>query len=461
MKCHIHDCPDTVYENDLCIFHCQKDDWFDIVDGKKDWSKSQVKIDLFWAMLQAKFDSDDYVYGGYIFPKAKADSLFSSDRSKEFNADVTLDKTVFHDHIIFNMCNFKERVLFHRTIFLGDVTFSSGLFNWFDASNIFLNGSLTLHGVTFEKQAWFTLFLSNKIKIDIIGIKILGDFEFSIFDNPVQQIFEHMSELVRFKDYKPIKNPPLENFHFTGEVKDKVSCKFSFADSKIDQVLISNHNSGLFVCEQFSIQKILILDHFINFGKALFANVNIENVEKISIRSAVFGDTFFENVKWGHNPNFKCDRDIFRQLKNAYDKQANYIEANKFYALEMESYSKELNEKKSKNWKENAEYCLFLVGKYISNHGQNWLLALGWIVLFSLLMFCWHQGYEFNMDVLTNYANYSFNGHEFWNDLAKFSNPFRLDLKCDNKAYITLLHKIISGFLIYHFIIALRRNTKR
>ncbi|MFZ2889943.1 hypothetical protein [Sulfuricurvum sp.] len=225
-------------------------------------------------------------------------------------------------------------------------------------------------------------------------------------------------------------------------------------------MLINNHNSGLFICEQFSIQKTLILDHFINFGKALFVNVNMRNIEKISIRSAVFGDTFFENVKWGH-PNFKCDRDIFRQLKNTYDKQANYIEANKFYELEMESYSKELNANVSKTWQEKAEYVLFSIGKYISNHGQNWLLAVCWILIFSLLMFCWHQGYKLNIDVLTDYANYSFNSHEFWNDLAKFANPFRLDLKDDDKAYITLLHKIFSGFLIYHFIIALRRNTKR
>ena len=295
----------------------------------------------------------------------------------------------------------------------------------------------------------------------MIGIKVAKDISFTLYNHQLEDIFGAVAQLAAYQTYKPIKNPSLEYFHFTGEVNDKVSCKFSFADSKIDQVLISNHNSGLFVCEQFSIQKTLIVDHFINFGKTLFANVNIENVEKISIKSSVFGDTFFENVKWGNKPNFQCDRDAFRQLKNAYDKQANYIEANQFYALEMESYSKELKVKKLKNWSDKVEYFLFVIGKTISNHGQNWLLAFGWILVFSLIMFCLHQGYEFNIDILTNHANYSFNSHEFWNDLAKFVNPFRLDLKSDDKAYITLLHKIISGFLIYHFIIALRRNTKR
>lgn len=55
MKCHIHDCPDSIYENDLCIFHCPKGDWFEIVEGNKDWTKSQDKIDL-------KCDDKAYIF---------------------------------------------------------------------------------------------------------------------------------------------------------------------------------------------------------------------------------------------------------------------------------------------------------------------------------------------------------------------------------------------------------------
>lgn len=457
MKCHIPDCLDAVYENDLCIFHCPKDDWFDIVDGKKDWSKSQDKVDQFWKLLHQKFSVGDYAYAGYIFPKFNTDCFLSSKNLKEFTSPVSLNRTIFLDDALFNACHFNEIVFFDMAKFIGGFNLESGTFNRVEAGYILLNGSFNIKNMIFEEKAFFNVFISNKIKIDMIGIKILKDFTFSIFDSPMQKFFDYTSELGKFKEFKPIKNPPLECVHFTGEVNDKISCKFFFADSKIDQVLISNHNSGLFVCEQFSIQKILILDHFINFGKAILLNVNAEKAENISIRSSVFGDTFFEYVKWGNVSRFKCNRDEFRQLKNAYDKQANYIEANKFYASEMEAYSNEMEAKRWKSLRIWPEYLLFLFGKYSSSHGQNWLLAFGCIVVWSLIMFGLYQEAKLNFDVIINFSHYSFD----WNSFAKFANPFRLDLKCDEKAFISLLHKIVSGFLIYHFIIALRRNTKR
>lgn len=461
MMCHIHDCPDSIYENNLCIFHCPKEDWFEIVEGNKDWSKSQYKIGLFWKELQAKFEIGDYAYAQYVFPQFIDSCFFATESIKQFKTPVSLNKTLFLDDALFNTCDFEDIIFFDNAKFIGELKFESGSFNRLEANYILLTKSFLMLNITFNGKAFFSPLLSNKIKITMIGTKILKDFIFSLYDHRLQEIFDAVLQLVTYKENKPIKNPPLAEFNFTGEINDKISCKFAFADSEIDQVLISNHNSGLFVCEQFSIQKILILDHFINFGKVVFLNVNAENTENISIRSSVFGDTFFEYVKWGNISRFKCNRDEFRQLKNTYDKQANYIEANKFYASEMEVYAKELNGKELKNWRDKAEYFLFVVGKWVSNHGQNWLLALGWILIFSLIMLAWHDDYKVNINVLINYSEYSFSSHEFWNDLAKFANPFKLNLKDDDKAYITLFHKIISGFLIYHFIIALRRNTKR
>lgn len=459
MKCKL--CDLDVYENELCIFHCPKDDWFDIIDGKKDWSKSEGKIAQFWNRIHAKFSVNDTGYREYVFPKFTDSSFFCSNKIKTFKYGASLERTIFLDDAIFNVCDFDDIVFLDTAKFLGKVKFESVTFNRLEASYILLTDSFECLNITFNQKSSINIFISQPIKISMIGIKVAKDLNFTLFDNPIKDVFDANAQRVGYKEHQPVKNPSLTEFSFTGEVNDKVSCKFSLADSKVEQVLISNHNSGLFVCEQFSIQKIFIIDHFINFGKALFANVTTENTEKTVINGSVFGDTFFENVKWGNSPNFKCDRDIFRQLKNAYDKQANYIEANKFYAFEMEAYTKELKEKELKNWREYAECFLFFAGKTISNHGQNWLLALGWILLFSLLMFCLHEGYEFNLDVLINHSEYSFNAQNFWNEFAIFANPFRLDSMGDQKFYLSLLHKIVSGFLIYHFIVALRRNTKR
>ncbi|MFA5215949.1 pentapeptide repeat-containing protein [Sulfuricurvum sp.] len=455
MKCHIPDCPDTVYENDLCIFHCPKDDWFDIKEDNKDWSKSELKVDKFWELLKQKNVPNFPNLSKYIFPKFIEQNYFSSYQSKIFTT-ISFNNAVFLDTAIFDSCKFTSRADFDNAKFIGQVKFYNCSFSDIEAYNVLLTNDLEMINVDFEGKTFFKVVLSNKISMNMLNIKIAKNFTFEI-NNFWPRKLKHFG----YKEHLPKGKTFIKSFDFNGEMSDKIFCKFLFANSLIDQVVINNHNSGLFVFEQCKIQNYFGINHLMNFGKVVFANINAVNCEIISIESSVLGDTFFENVKWGDRPNFQCDRDTFRQIKNVYDKQANYIEANQFYAREMQSYSKELKYKKNKNWHERAEYFLFLVGKGVSNHGQNWLLALGWILFFSLFMFCWHQGYKLNIDVLTNYANYSFNSHEFWNDLAKFANPFRLDLKCDDKAYITLLHKMISGFLIYHFIIALRRNTKR
>jgi len=67
--------------------------------------------------------------------------------------------------------------------------------------------------------------------------------------------------------------------------------------------------------------------------------------------------------------NPKSARDIYRQIKLSLDKQADYINANWFYSLEMKAYEKYLQ---SKSWKDNfQEKFIFTIHKSISNFGQS------------------------------------------------------------------------------------------
>ncbi len=65
-------CSRTTYENnDKCIFHYEKDDWF-IEDkhGDRDWSASQDKIKEFWEKIRdEKMATNDYDFSGFIFPE--------------------------------------------------------------------------------------------------------------------------------------------------------------------------------------------------------------------------------------------------------------------------------------------------------------------------------------------------------------------------------------------------------
>ena len=66
-------------------------------------------------------------------------------------------------------------------------------------------------------------------------------------------------------------------------------------------------------------------------------------------------------------------------------------------------------------------------------------------------------------EVLFNYKQYYTGFIGFLDDFAKFMNPFskKIDGNTNVGYAIWLTHKVFSGFLIYHFIVSLRRNTKR
>ncbi len=73
----------------------------------------------------------------------------------------------------------------------------------------------------------------------------------------------------------------------------------------------------------------------------------------INFESVYLEDLKFVNVDWGdvstrrispglYRDNPRAARDIYRQIKLALDKQENYIDARKFYALEIQAHGREL-----------------------------------------------------------------------------------------------------------------------
>jgi len=198
----------------------------------------------------------------------------------------------------------------------------------------------------------------------------------------------------------------------------------------------------------------------------------------------------------------QASQDMFRQLKFVNDNQGNHIQANLFYTMEMEKYKSVVLD--NKNWFSNCwqEKLIFLFGKKLSNFGQSWFLPLLWIMIFNLFFFasihlakdisinipisfvilitCWifigRLPYELSLKKETNFYTmqhisiilalsmiiYLFEFGSL-NDLAIFMNikmPSK-DSIYSNFLYIWLLNKFITGFIVYHFIIALRRQTRR
>ena len=97
---------------------------------------------------------------------------------------------------------------------------------------------------------------------------------------------------------------------------------------------------------------------FINYrltpDNFLIHNLDISGPDgTINFESVYLEDLKFVNVNWGevstrricpdlYRKDPRAARDIYRQIKLALDKQENYIDARKFYALELQAHGREL-----------------------------------------------------------------------------------------------------------------------
>lgn len=212
----------------------------------------------------------------------------------------------------------------------------------------------------------------------------------------------------------------------------------------------------------------------------------------------------FSNVKIINKE--KTPRDTFRKIKFFFEKENNKIEANKYHSHEMKARKKELsiNKKEKYNFKDKL---IFYTNDLISEHGLNWPLTIYWIFYFGLsfstilyandksniilslivlpitfyfiLIYNSTQELESKQKSIYKYSIYGSGiiiplliyfdiyGIDF-RPLLKFFNI--LDFKVLDKNELMIMNinelkkfisKIVMGYLIYHLITSLRKDTRR
>jgi hypothetical protein len=236
-------------------------------------------------------------------------------------------------------------------------------------------------------------------------------------------------------------------------------------------------------------------------NKLIFENIRFNdyalfNSDKTEIMYLLFINTFFR--KESNFLNMKLskvgDRETARIIKDSFEKQNNIIEANKFYALEMKEREKEL-ERDSKEGKNFFEWLVFKIHGLSSNHSQDWVLSLFWILSFSFgysFMSCVNKLLDTKLEyILTDtfiylfviytsiliinykkmnkffltglfYIFYVYLSKDF--TLQTFSNnlnPFSIMTEFSELNFSTMIYKITIAYLIYQLIISIRQNTRR
>ena len=315
--------------------------------------------------------------------------------------------------------------------------------------------NLELEGVVLKKQL---IKNNNNIKEKFKEIKTLILKNCSIEKNFIIDSSERKKE----NDSKRFKINKLDLTNSTFEENTKVKIQFcdinkaifyntkfkdlaDFYQSKFEKVnfertdfeKISVFSESEFNCDlDFKYTKFL--------GKAIFRDTIVSG--KFDLRNSIFDaeanflditsksrkkyDEITNDYKFIGEPTDinVANRETARIIKNFYDNSNNIIEANRFYKLEMKKRMEEYNSLEKSDYR-TFERLIFILHEWSSNHSQNWLLALFWILSITFL-------YSY----ITNDFTYYQNDFNFINEILEMDYT---------KACILIINLILISYLLY------------
>ena len=229
-----------------------------------------------------------------------------------------------------------------------------------------------------------------------------------------------------------------------------------------------NNNFESFEIRNCKIDKLVIKNS--NLWKAVFNWVEIWELE---IENATLNDCIFNwvdfkiyeltEIKKENSVNYKIMKDNYRQLKHVMDKNANYTEANEFYALEMDYLRKlysETNKFPIKDIKNDNYYSkeiwsywtkLILISlKIINNYWTNWLINIFFLVMLSTVFSVWKFFYN---DYERSWMTISQTFTELW-----MLHQENLDLFWVIWNWVTFLSYFLLLFIFWWIIFAWYKN---
>ena len=472
--CSIDNCNLEIFDGkDKCILHCKKDDWCDDVGT---WDNQKIKdfwerIHLFLKEKYQEHNGQDYILIGFIqfedivFPKFQDDTIDyfdfdphaesgnfyfikvipEEDRNRHYDGSQDVCTDIENLKIKFKNCIFLEKADFLKYSFKKFVFFNNCTFK----NEVLLNDKF-ISPVVFNNGCNFnncTLDLSNKIfkaQLNIVDCENIGDLK----------CFNTNFNIVSFR------NSIINNTNFTNASFNE---KSSFIDTKFKNKTDFSHTTFNKIC---------------SFRKSVFT-------KKLDLTDTVFKDNVnFLNIKTN-----ELNRETARIIKDSFEKQNNIIDANRFYALEMKEMEKELNPLKNI-----FEWLIFKFHKISSDHSQDWLMSLFWIMNIAFL-----YGYidlkkmgiiqvldkMFILVIVGVLISYIYKRYRGWfaipitflfynlyisspivndSNLDKFAkniNPFSIMKGSDPITFDELVFKIIIAYLIYQLIVSIRQNTRR
>ncbi|TLS71576.1 hypothetical protein FE246_08160 [Aliarcobacter thereius] len=524
-KCSHQFCTYEIYENNKCIFHCEKtiqNGW--ITENSDKYSKINDKIEKFWQIfieentnLSTKSDIIIPFYHTKLVESGELVDIRNIEELKFRNCTFADD---------FNLLGNNKKHKLKNLIIVNAISLK-----WFFIRDLHLE-YFSLLNISFQQNPSFQS-LEIKNGAELMDLKSLNNSEISINLNNIESSYKEFEiwkindnniklnfEGCKF-DYLYIheincKNIKINYSNFNKlkiEETRTINLKFKNVDfNENSKILFERINCGNLILDKVSQEsKYIQFNHIkinykfmlrkIELHNSYFNELDISESEKIIDKSS-FTDSKLSNILWGNISQIKAGRDFFRELKSVYDENHNYLEANNFYTIEMKKYKEELFKKeKNKLFNNFQDKLIFWLGEKISDFSQSWVLALLWIFILNFTLFnlqeisssnfviekvsiflmilisCWIIGrfiFELNEKsnlyifqhifiligliiftiIFSNIENVlQFSHIQSYTDYQKFNK---------NSIFILwIIHKMMLSFLVYHFVISLKKQTRR
>lgn len=233
---------------------------------------------------------------------------------------------------------------------------------------------------------------------------------------------------------------------------------FNLDDLHSDKLKVSQTSFNHFCSIQGAIIGVLNVSQA-SFQYSLNASdVIIEN--DLALHGAVFNQpSNFLGITFSKQALKQIDRETFRIIKHSFDSVGNHIEANRFYAFEMEAYRRELS-RLAQGW--SWEKMLLGFNALVSNHGQSYWRPMAWIigalVLLNILLYMQQQNWLYQFckpcNACFGWVPDLFNG--FVRNVPLFKH-----LTISGIEFLSLLIGLFISAFIWQALVAFRRHAKR
>lgn len=151
----------------------------------------------------------------------------------------------------------------------------------------------------------------------------------------------------------------------------------------------------------------------------------------------------------------KTDRETFRIIKHSFEAVGNQVEANQYFAMEMEAYRKELKGCPGRL----SERFLLACNGLMSGHGQSYVRPVFLIVLLMFVFQLVRYGSEQNW--LLRLCPQAEPYVQVANGWARSLIVFQPLMKTEGLELVSLLFGLLFSILIWQTLSAIRRHTRK